>query len=85
MGGVDVANYEMSGHRFTMVLVKHEGTAGGSLYRRAEFDLVRFNVDVDPDAPQEIVPVGATDKDKIFEHIWKTENMPFAKKTSFEG
>ena len=75
-----MANYEMKGHRFTMVLVKCDGG-----YRRAEFDLVRFNVDENPDAQQDIVPVGMTDRDKVFEHVMKTDSMPFAKKTSFEG
>jgi hypothetical protein len=70
----------MGGHRFTMVLVKTEGG-----YRRAEFDLVRFNVDENPDAEQDIVPVGVTDRGKIFEHVMKTDSMPFSKKTSFEG
>jgi len=75
-----LSNYEMSGHRFTMVLVKCEGG-----YRRAEFDLVRFNVDENPEAEKDIVPVGLSDRGKIFERVMKTDSMPFANKTSFEG
>lgn len=81
-----MANYEMSGHRFTMVLVKcGEGEDGHPLYKRAEFDLVRFNVDENPHTTHDIVPVGVTDREKIFEKIWKVSETPFAKKTSFEG
>jgi len=75
-----LSNYEMSGHRFTMVLVKCEGG-----YRRAEFDLVRFNVDENSEAEKDIVPVGLSDRGKIFERVMKTDSMPFANKTSFEG
>ena len=80
-----MANYEMEGHRFTLVLVKAGEENGKKLYKRAQFDLVRFNVDENPDAESEIVPVGWSDKGKLFEKVWKVDEMPFAGKMSFEG
>lgn len=81
-----MANYDMSGNRYTMILVKVGVDGGGNkTYRRLAYDLVRFNVDENPNARPDIVPVGTTDDNKIFERIWKVDEIPFAKKTSFEG
>ena len=74
-----MGNYQQSDARYTMILV----SAGGNLWKRHDFDLVRFNVDQDESAEVQIVPVGDTDHGKIFEKIWKVGNPPFKKKQSW--
>lgn len=87
-----MANYEQSGNRWTAVYLVITERGGANTYRKLPFEIVRFNVDVDPDAPEEIIPSGqdafnpAGDKqnsDKIYERIWIVDNLPYAAKTSF--
>lgn len=80
-----MANYEQTGNRWTMILIKKQLPGGATVTERATFDLVRFNVDTDPDAKQEIVPVGqGGDNGKLFERIWTVDDAPF-KKQFFGG
>ena len=47
--------------------------------RRLPFDLVRYNVDQNPDAPKEIVlSVTHPDTKKVFEKVWIVDEVPFA-------
>ena len=77
-----MGNYELRDARFTMILVR---VGAQDLWTRHGFDLVRFNVDVDGDAKQDIVPVGSTDHGKIFEKVWKVDEAPFEKKQGWTG
>jgi hypothetical protein len=79
-----VADYEAIGNRWTMVLIKRTLPSGEVVTRRADFDLVRFNVDVNPNAKRVLVPRG-DDYDKVFEKIWITDIAPWRKKVSFNG
>ncbi len=82
-----MADYNIRDARFTAIFVKERVDPGGTdLYVRVPFELVRFNVDVDPDAPAQIVPVGSPmvpvsgvkpDSPKIYEKIWITDTVPF--------
>jgi hypothetical protein len=72
-------DYQLSDARFTMILVR----VSGDLYKRHPFDLVRFNVDAEGGDPQ-IIPVGSSDKGKIFEKIWKCDVPPFQSKQRWE-
>jgi hypothetical protein len=80
--GVVMSDYEQSGNRYTAIFLRREdGT-----HERMEYDLVRFNVDVNRDAPLEIVPCGIDgDNGKLFERIWVVNDVPWAKKVSFKG
>jgi len=86
-----MANYAQTGNRYTAIFVIEKDNSGGKLYKRAPFDLVRFNVDSNPDAEPEIVPLGVQesppgtaatppkpDTDKIYEKIWVVETMPYS-------
>lgn len=70
-----MADYAQDGNRWTMVLIRKQ-TPNGEAYERATFDLVRFNVDVDPTSAPAIVPVGP-DNGKLFERVWKVDEVPF--------
>jgi hypothetical protein len=86
-----VADYENKGNRWTAVFMRKPQQGGGVLYERAAFEIVRFNVDTTPDAPEEIVPVGQQkgypsgtaaspakpDGPKLYERIWVVDTMPF--------
>jgi hypothetical protein len=78
-----MADYKQEGNRYTAIFVIESDRGGKKTYRRNPFDLVRFNVDTDPDAPQEIVPVGPqsgvglNDSDKIYENVWVVETAPW--------
>lgn len=73
-----MANYEQSGNRWTMVLIRKPLANGSTVIERAAFDLVRFNVDTDPDAKQYISPVGdGGDSGKLFERVWTLDEAPF--------
>ena len=74
-----MADYRQCDARYTMILIRMDG----GLWRRHDFDLVRFNVDEDESAEVQIVPVGNTDHGKIFEKIWKVSHPPFKKKQDF--
>ena len=74
-----MADYAQGGNRWTMILIRE-----GDLLKRATFDLVRFNVDVNPEAEPVIVPFGGSDKGKLFERIWTVDQQPY-KKQFFGG
>ena len=76
-----MGDYKKADARYTMILVK----CGEGLWRRHNFDLVRFNVDISPEAKPDVVVVGDTDNGKIFEKIWKVDEAPFATKQNFGG
>lgn len=81
-----MADYKQGGNRYTAIFVIESERGGKKTYRRNPFDLVRFNVDSDPDAPQEIVPVGSlagnaagiTESDKLYENVWIVETAPWS-------
>jgi hypothetical protein len=58
-----------------MVLIR-KGYPPTEYYERATFDIVRFNVDTDPFALPQIVPV-ASDAGKRFEKIWTLNEVPY--------
>ena len=82
-----MSNYSQSGNRYTAIYVRKPQRGGREdLYERVPFDLVRFNVDDNPDAPEEIIPIGSGDsvnpsgvKDsaKIYERIWIVDAVPW--------
>lgn len=77
-----MSDYSQPGNRYTAIYVKNED---GSL-TRAPYDVVRFNVDMCPTAPREIVPnTGHGDHGKVFEKVWIVESLPWAKKVGFNG
>jgi hypothetical protein len=87
-----MADYKQEGNRWTAVFLVEREKGDRLTYRRLPFELVRFNADVNPSAPQEIVPNGedvfngSGDKqvsDKIYEKIWIVDAIPFGAKTSF--
>ena len=82
-----MGDYKLKDARFTMIVVRLPKRNGekGRLYKVLPFELVRFNVDENPDAPQVIVPVGEgrPQKDKIYERIWMTDTVPYKDKVSF--
>lgn len=87
-----MSNYNQSGNRWTAVFLVERERGDVMTYRRLPFELVRFNVDTNPSAPQEIVPNGVDafnsggdkqDSDKIYEKIWIVDSLPFGAKTSF--
>lgn len=47
-----MADYKQGGNRYTAIFVIESERGGKKTYRRNPFDLVRFNVDSDPDAPR---------------------------------
>lgn len=75
-----MSDYAQSGNRYTAIFIEDEH----GLYKRAPFDIVRFNVDIDRNPRREIVPRG-NDDGKIFERIWVAKDMPWQKKVSFNG
>lgn len=81
-----MSEFKQSGNRYTMILVRHPQPDGTALFERVPFDLVRFNVDTDPDAEQLIMPVGDVqisptgaqpDGPKLYERIWIVDTVPF--------
>lgn len=83
-----MANYRMQDARWTMILVRRPQHGGDDLWEVAPFELVRFNVDSDPDAPQQVVPIGQSntavtvggtkqDSPKIYEKIWFVDTVPW--------
>jgi hypothetical protein len=86
-----MADYAQKGNRYTAIFVIESDKGGKKTYRRNPFDLVRFNVDADPDAPQEIVPLGPvagndggiSETDKIYEKVWIVETAPWVGKQDF--
>lgn len=81
-----MADYRIQDARFTAIFVRKPQAGGTDLYERVPFELVRFNVDVDPDAPAFIMPIGERivqgsgikpDSPKIYEKIWITDTVPW--------
>jgi hypothetical protein len=79
-----MADYKQEGNRWTMVLVRIKDEGNQTLVKRVPFDIVRFNVDTNPDAAPNIVPLGQpnasssdTDSDKVYEKIWFVDEVPF--------
>lgn len=75
-----MSDYVSSGNRYTAIFLERED---GTLIR-LPFDLVRFNVDVEPNASRNIVPAGA-DTSKVFERVWITREIPWQGKVGFDG
>jgi len=89
-----MADFRMQDARWTMVFTRKSMRGGGQQLERCGFDLVRFNVDIQPDAPQFICPVGdmavssnigvKPDSDKQWENIWIVDGpQPYKQKTYF--
>lgn len=75
-----MSNYEQAGNRYTAIYVRNaDGT-----FSRAPFDIVRFNVDDNPDAERALVPHG-DDIGRVFEKVWIVDQLPWARKVSFNG
>jgi hypothetical protein len=78
-----MADYKQEGNRYTAIYVIESNKGGKRLLKRHPFDLVRFNVDTNPDAPQEIVPVGQQtgagidEPQKLYEDVWIVEVAPW--------
>lgn len=82
-----MSNYENKGNRYTAIFVRQPQKGGGVLFERAAFELVRFNVDENPDAVEEVMPIGEIagnasgtkpDGPKIYEKIWVVDTAPFS-------
>lgn len=87
-----MADYQSNGNRWTAIYVLEVAHGRNSpTYRKLPFELVRFNVDTNPDAPEEIVPCGEDvlnpngDKstEKIYEKIWIVDGYPWHNKVWF--
>ena len=74
-----MANYENNGNRWTAIYIKK-----GDGWEKAPYEIVRFNVDADPDARPFIVPSDESDG-KIYERIWKVDETPYKGKVGFNG
>ena len=69
-----MSDFDQEGNRWTAIYLKH-----GDGWERVPYDLVRFNVDDDPEAKPSIVPIGrGGDSGKIYERIWKVSELPFS-------
>lgn len=70
-----MADYDLKDARWTCIFLRE-----GDCLRRLPFDLVRWNVDQDPDAKKEIVPAGTlvVDAQKVYERVWIVDEVPFA-------
>ena len=87
-----MANYEQDGNRWTAIYLVVREKGDKLTYRKLPFELVRFNVDTNPSAVEEMVPAGVDNlnesgnkqnSDKIYEKIWIVDSLPFGAKTSF--
>lgn len=76
-----MSDYKQEGNRWTAIYVR-----SGDGHVRLPYDLVRFNVDTDPDSKPFAVPLGeGGDSGKIYERIWKVDEVPYQGKLSFGG
>ncbi len=76
-----MSDFKQDGNRWTAIYLKK-----GDLWERVPYDLVRFNVDVDPSAPVQIVPLGqGGDAGKLYERVWRVHELPFGEKVNFGG
>lgn len=83
-----MADYRLADARFTAIFVRAGHDPGDKeLWIRVPFELVRFNVDVNPSVEPVIVPIGETyfsttgvkpDSPKIYEKVWFVDQVPFA-------
>lgn len=82
-----MSNYNADGNRWTAVYLASPVRGGGFTYTKLPWELVRFNVDVTPDAPAYIVPDGVEqinasltkpNAPKIYERIWITDVIPYS-------
>jgi hypothetical protein len=81
-----VADYTFIGNRYTAVYLLQARSGGKNTYIKAPFELVRYNVDADPSAPQYVVPLPETDDgqvksqkpdvEKIYEGIFIHDGAP---------
>jgi hypothetical protein len=92
-----MADYLNTGNRWTAVYLVQRERGDILTYRKLPWEIVRFNVDVNPSAPEEIVPTGEDSslgygtgatavkdpESKIYEKIWIVDHLPFNDKTSF--
>jgi hypothetical protein len=87
-----MSNYKQDGNRWTAVYLVERERGDILTYRKLPWEIVRFNVDTNPSAPEEIIPCGEDsfnpngDKqvsDKVYEKIWIVDHIPFEAKTSF--
>ena len=80
-----MANYRMRDARYTAIFVRETPISRPKQrFVKVPFELVRFNVDVNPEAEQVIVPDAqrfSSPKDvvdeKIYENIWFVDRTPF--------
>jgi len=83
-----MADYNLADARFTAIFVRAKKDPGDKdVYVRVPFELVRFNVDLHPDADAQIIPIGSPsisqsgvkpDSAKFYENIWIVDNVPFS-------
>jgi len=87
----EMSDYKIEGNRYTAIYVIEPKHGGGQTYRKVPFEIVRFNVDANPSAPEVIVPTGEdvlnvdgvkADHEKVYEKIWIVDALPFKAKTS---
>ncbi len=87
-----MSDYKQSGNRWTAVYLVVRERGDKLTYRKLPFEIVRFNVDENPSATEQIVPCGEDvlnptgnkqDHDKIYEKIWIVDSVPYKAKTSF--
>lgn len=79
-----MADYSQDGNRWTAIYLV-EGDEPPRTYKKLPYELVRFNVDQDPEAPTVIVPsgMGSPGAEKIYEKIWIVDHIPWEGKVSF--
>ena len=79
-----MSNYENKGNRWVAVFVRKK-VGAEILMERAPFDYVRFNVDDNPDAPEEVVPLGQhnvpetgtkPDGSRLYEEVRVVDSLP---------
>lgn len=82
-----MANYANDGNRYTKILVRRPQHGAEDLFVEAPYELIRFNVDVDPSARAYVVPVGfdavnqigtKNESPRIYEKVWITDTLPWS-------
>jgi hypothetical protein len=85
-------NYDNVGNRFTAIYVLHSNKGGQNpLYTKSAMEIVRFNVDENPSAPEEIIPVGQQNttpkatrrQSKLYEGVRFLDSEPWKGKHDF--
>lgn len=83
-----MTDYRIQDMRFTMIIVRTALAGGREEFERLPFDLVRYDVDVNPSAPQFIIGAGndfvakvdgggSESAKKRYERIWIVDQAPF--------